>query len=71
MKTINVRDVGASGDGRTDDTAKFMNSLKLLTIAGGGELVIPPGIYLLSKPVSINYIPLSIRGCVRDLSVLR
>jgi polygalacturonase len=50
-----VRDFGAKGDGKTDDTAALSHAVQ----RGGGELVFPRGDYVLSKPL---YIPLELHG---------
>jgi hypothetical protein len=44
--TFNVRDFGAQGDGQTKDTAALQKALDACTAAGGGTVVVPPGIYL-------------------------
>lgn len=51
----NVRDFGAKGDGRTDDTAALSHAIQ----QGDGHLVFPRGDYLISKPL---YVPLEQRG---------
>jgi len=45
-KTFNVLNFGAVGDGRTDNTTSINDAIKAATIAGGGKVVIPSGIYL-------------------------
>jgi polygalacturonase len=50
-----VRDFGARGDGRTDDTAALTHAVQ----RGGGELLFPPGDYVLSRPL---YVPLQLHG---------
>lgn len=42
----NVRDFGAKGDGKTDDTAAFQRALDEAGKAGGGVVVAPRGNYL-------------------------
>lgn len=39
-------DCGAIGDGVTNDTAAFQQAAMTLQTAGGGELIIPPGTYI-------------------------
>jgi len=51
----NVRDFGASGDGRTDDTDAIEHALE----QGDGTLTFPTGIYRISRTIRI---PLSERG---------
>ena len=42
---FNVRDYGAVGDDKTDNTAAFSKCLDALVAAGGGKMVIPDGVY--------------------------
>ena len=44
---LDVRKLGASGDGRTKDTAAFQRALDRCFSAGGGEVVVPAGEYLI------------------------
>lgn len=44
--TYNVRDFGASGDGLRLDTAALQSALDACGEAGGGTVILPPGIYL-------------------------
>lgn len=44
--TWNVRDYGAKGDGKTDDTAAFQQALDAAGKAGGGVVYAPRGNYL-------------------------
>lgn len=46
IKTCNVRDFGAKGDGTTLDTAAIQKALDTCGKAGGGSVVFPPGTYL-------------------------
>ncbi len=50
-----VRDFGAKGDGRTDDTAAITHALQ----RAGGEVVFPRGDYVISKPL---HVPLDVHG---------
>ena len=43
--TINIKDFGAKGDGKTLCTTSFVNAINALSEKGGGKLLIPPGIY--------------------------
>ena len=43
---LNVRDCGAVGDGKTDDTAAFQKALDTVGKAGGGIVFVPTGNYL-------------------------
>ncbi len=46
-RTFNVRDFGATGDGKTLDTAAFQKALAKVKAEGGGKLVVPQGTYLI------------------------
>lgn len=45
-KSFNVRHFGATGDGRTLDTAALNKAVDACAAAGGGSVVLPPGKYL-------------------------
>jgi len=42
---LNVRDFGATGDGRTKDTAAIQQALDRCGVLGGGEVIVPAGNY--------------------------
>jgi len=44
-KTYNVRELGAMGDGKTDDTEAIQNTIDLCSGEGGGKVLLPPGTY--------------------------
>jgi polygalacturonase len=43
---LNVRDLGATGDGKTKDTLAIQQALDRCVLLGGGEVLVPPGEYL-------------------------
>lgn len=43
---FNVRDHGATGDGKTLDTAAINKAVEACAAAGGGQVLLPPGKYL-------------------------
>ena len=43
---LNVRDLGASGDGKAKDTLAIQQALDRCVLLGGGEVLVPPGEYL-------------------------
>ncbi len=49
----NIRDFGAAGDGRTDDTAAFRSAMAVLASNNGGTLRIPDGDYIVSSPIAV------------------
>ena len=50
-RIVNARDLGAKGDGLTDDTAALEAALK--QAAPGGTLLLPTGTYAISKTIEI------------------
>lgn len=44
--TLNVRDLGAAGDGKTKDTLALQQTIDRCAVLGGGEVVVPAGDYL-------------------------
>jgi polygalacturonase len=52
--TINVRSVGAVGDGVADDTWAFQKAIDSVAALGGGTVYVPAGTYLIDADVSIN-----------------
>lgn len=47
--TYNVRDFGATGDGVTKDTRAFQSALDACAVAGGGDVLVPAGRYLIGS----------------------
>jgi hypothetical protein len=50
---FSVRDFGAQGDGKTDDTAAFQKALDAAGQAAGGEVYAPRGVYFFSGHLSV------------------
>lgn len=46
---LNVKAYGATGDGKTKDTAAFQKALDACVAAGGGVVVVPAGSYLIGS----------------------
>jgi polygalacturonase len=44
--TLNVRDYGATGDGKTKDTLALQQTIDRCAVLGGGDVVVPAGDYL-------------------------
>lgn len=51
--SVDVRDKGARGDGKTDDTSAFQAAIAALP-AAGGTVVVPPGRYMIDAARAIN-----------------
>jgi len=49
VQPLSVRDFGATGDGKTDDTAAVQRAVDALPRAGGGVLTFPRGTYLVTS----------------------
>jgi polygalacturonase len=45
-RIINIKDFGALGDGHTTNTEAFANAIAACAQAGGGRVLVPPGIWL-------------------------
>ncbi len=45
-----VRDFGAAGDGQVDDSDSIQHALD----QGGGHLVLPPGTYRITRPITVD-----------------
>lgn len=43
--TLSVRDFGATGDGKTNDTVALQQTIERCSVLGGGEVVVPAGDY--------------------------
>ena len=48
-ETFDVRKYGASGDGKTKDTAAFQRALDAAATAGGGDVLVPAGDYFIGS----------------------
>src|SRR5580698_2760410 len=44
--SMNVKDYGATGDGKTKDTVAIQQTIERCSVLGGGEVVVPAGDYL-------------------------
>lgn len=50
-EVVSVKDFGALGDGVSDDSVAIQNAINAVTSAGGGNVVFPPGTYLLNTGI--------------------
>jgi hypothetical protein len=51
--TYNIKDFGALGDGRTDDTIAFKSAMAFIASRNGGTLLIPHGDFVITSPVAL------------------
>lgn len=49
----NIKDFGAVGDGKTDDTAAFKSAMAFVAARNGGTLNIPEGDFVISQPITL------------------
>lgn len=49
LNAVNVKDLGAVGDGVADDTAPVQSALNV-----GGKIIFPPGIYKITSPLNVT-----------------
>lgn len=66
--TVSVRDFGAVGDGRTDDSKAVQAAYDKLVSDGGGILYFPPGTYRIA--LRLNSRLAHLRGAGRGVSIL-
>jgi parallel beta-helix repeat protein len=57
---FNVRDFGAVGNGRVNDTAALQKAINVAQNLGG-TVLLPPGVYVITSPLRISY-PVTILG---------
>jgi polygalacturonase len=59
--SFNVRDFGASGDGKTPDTAAINRAIERCNSRGGGTVLFPPGTYVSATIHLLSHVRLEIR----------
>lgn len=69
-RPIDVRSFGARGDGVNDDRGAIQRAIDTAHANGGGEVVVPPGTYLVGSAI-IPRSKVSLRGLDRRRSILR
>ena len=62
-----VKDFGAVGDGKTDDTAAFAAALASVKVGG---VLIPRGRYRIARPITIQQSGVILKGADRDETIL-
>lgn len=50
----NIRDFGAVGDGRTDDTIAIKSAMAFISTRNGGTLTFPEGNYIVTSPIALT-----------------
>lgn len=51
---LNAKDFGATGDGKTDDSAAIQKAIDACAARGGGTVHLPAGRYRLDRPITIQ-----------------
>ena len=51
--TYNIKDFGAVGDGKTDDTIAFKSAMAFLASRNGGVLIVPEGDFVITQTVAL------------------
>ena len=51
---FNVKEYGAKGDGVSDDAAAFNSVIQAAVSAGGGVVLVPPGVYVVGSSIILN-----------------
>lgn len=59
---VSAKNFGAKGDGTTDDTAEIQAAIDYLEGLGGGELIVPRGIYIVSDTLTVDNVAVRLRG---------
>lgn len=67
---ISVKTFGAVGDGVTDDTAAIQAAVDALSAGGGGDLILPAGIYAISESLVIPW-RVNLIGAAGDGSTIK
>jgi len=68
-ETVSVKDFGAVGDGVTDDTAAIQAAIDAVFAAGGGDIFLPAGVYLVSAMLEMRN-EVSLRGIGDESQIL-
>jgi len=55
---LNIRDFGAIGDGKTLDTKAVQSAIDACSAHGGGQVVVPPGTFVISPIHLANHVEL-------------
>lgn len=66
---LNVRDLGATGDGKTNDTLALQQTIDRCSVLGGGEVVVPAGDYSTGALLLRSNVTLRVEQGARILGV--
>ena len=61
-RVVSVKDFGATGDGTTNDTTNVQAAITRVQARGGGIVLFPYGTYLISSPLTITAVGVSLQG---------
>ncbi len=61
---FNVQNFGAKGDGITDDTAAIQSAIDAAAAAGGGQVYMPTGTYIVSGRGTFRWLPDAQEQCL-------
>src|SRR6266540_2056198 len=64
-RTFDVTAFGATGDGKTDNTAAFARAIKACSDAKGGHVVVPAGTFLTGAIALLSNVDLHVVGTVK------
>lgn len=67
--TLSVRDLGAAGDGKTNDTIALQQTIDRCSVLGGGDVVVPAGDYSTGALVLRSKVMLRLEQGARILGV--
>jgi hypothetical protein len=67
--TLSVRDLGAAGDGKTNDTMALQQTIDRCSVLGGGEVLVPAGDYSTGALVLRSNVTLRLEQGARILGV--
>lgn len=70
-ETFSVKDFGAVGNGIADDTTAIQRAINAAAVAGGGQVHLPTGTYLVSATLQINYDYIGLVGAGTNATVIK
>lgn len=67
--TLNVRELGATGDGKTDDSLALQQTIDRCSVLGGGQVVVPAGDYVTGALVLRSNVTLQVEQGAKLMGV--